>query len=216
MLSVKNISRGYIRNSRKKTVLENFSFEASKGDFLLVSGISGSGKSTLLAVTAGFLRPDEGSVVLDEDDLYSLKDRRLSELHNTKIAYVPQSNIMLNELRVLDNVLLPFFLFSGRKHDKEIAREKAVELLEAFELGEHANKFPSELSGGQQRRAVLARALVTGAELLVCDEITNGLDERSCRKVLGFLRSYADKGNIVIAASHDPLVREYSTGEINL
>lgn len=214
MLSIKNISKGYMRISKRITVLENFSLEAEGGEFLLVSGVSGSGKSTLLAVASGFLRPDEGTVVFEGEDLYGIRDRRLSELHNTKIAYVPQSNTMLNEHTVLGNVLLPFS-FSGRKGGLESAREKACELLGTLGLGDQANKFPFELSGGQQRRAVLARALVTGANLLVCDEITNGLDEVSCRKVLGFLRSYAEKGGLVIAASHAPLVKEYSTGEIN-
>lgn len=215
MLSVRNISKSYEKNSHQFQVLKDLSFDAKEGDFLLVSGISGVGKSTLLAIASGFLRPTEGTVVYDDRDLFSLKDRELSEIHGSRISYVPQSNTMLSELTVLENILLPFSFSKVKKDEKEIGI-KAKELLKEFGLEDHSVKYPYELSGGQLRRAVLARALVTEPVLLVCDEITNGLDKEACKKVLKYLKDYASRGNIVIAASHDPEIKNYATKEIQI
>lgn len=215
MLSVRNISKSYEKNSRQFKVLRDLSFDAEEGDFLLVSGISGIGKSTLLAIVSGFLRPTEGTVFFDDRDLFSLKDRELSEIHGSRISYVPQSNTMLSEMTVLENVLLPFSFSKNKKDEKEI-RKKAKELLKEFGLEDQEEKFPYELSGGQLRRVVLTRALVTEPELIVCDEITNGLDGETCKIVLDYLKDYASRGNIVIAASHDSEIKNYATKEIQI
>lgn len=206
MLVADRISKKYKNNRRQ--VLSSVGITLGEGEFVAVVGESGSGKSTLLAVLSGILNPDGGTVVFDGKDLNTLSDEELSEIHRTKIGYVPQSNYFLKNYTVLENITAPFLEFS--KVDEATLTEKAKGHLQDLGIGELADRFPHELSGGEQKRAALARALLSDPILLIADEPTTGLDGKTGNLILSYLSDYVKAGNTVVVATHDEHVREYA------
>ena len=212
MLTANSISKRY-KNSRR-VVLDSFDLTVEEGEFVAVMGESGSGKSTLLAVLSGILDPDEGQVLFEQKDLYSLSDEELSEIHRRKIGYVPQSNFFLKTDTILENIVEPFLLSYDEEEEK--LSERAKEHLERLGIGDLADRFPHELSGGELKRAALARALLTEPRLLIADEPTTGLDSRTGEIILGYLSEYVKCGNAVVVATHDEHIREVATRIVTL
>ncbi len=206
MLTAEKISKSYKQNRRK--ILDSLEIAIEEGEFVAVMGESGSGKSTLLAVLAGILDPDEGQVLFEGRDLYSLSDEELSEIHRRWIGYVPQSNFFLKNYTILENIVEPF-LKDPSKDETELV-EKAKEHLEKLGIADLSDRFPHELSGGEQKRAALARAMLTGPLLLIADEPTTGLDTETGRIILSYLSDYVRSGHSVLVATHDDHVKEYS------
>lgn len=205
ILEAKNLNMSYKNN--QKIILKDVNLKFEEGDYVAIMGESGSGKSTLLACLAGILKPGSGEVIWQDKDLYKLNDLQLSKLHRNTISYVPQSNVFLKEYSILENLLFPY-METGEiegKHEK-----KAIELLEALKIKEMRDRFPYELSGGELKRASIARALIMNPEVIVFDEPTTGLDNKTGEIILSFLSYYALKGNIVIIASHDQKVMNYT------
>ena len=172
-----------------------------------VEGLQGSGKSTLLAIMAGILRPTEGEVHFDDKNLYRLKDAELSEVHKEGIAFVPQSNIFIKNHTILENIITPHIIQKGA--DETLLREKAEVYLERFGIADLANRYPYELSGGEQKRASLVRTLVTDPKVLIADEPTTGLDKKTGALIMDSLKEYADSGKAVLIATHDELIKGY-------
>ena len=210
MLRVENISKRFRKNGR--TVLDHLDLSLEKGEFCAVMGGSGSGKSTLLAVVAGFLKPDEGHVFLDGKDLYVLSDKELSSVHRSRIGYVPQSNILLKNYTVLENIVSPYT--DGEK--EQVLKEKAEVFLSEMGIADLADRFPYELSGGEQKRVCLIRALLMEPEILIADEPTTGLDAVTGDIILRFLDTYAKSGKIILAATHDEHAKALATRVLTL
>ena len=210
MLRVENISKSFRKNGRP--VLNHLDLSLGKGEFCAVMGGSGSGKSTLLAVAAGFLQPDDGHVYLDEKDLYALQDRELSFIHRKQIGYVPQSNILLKNYTVMENIVSPFI--DGEK--EEVLKEKAKVNLSEMGIADLADRFPYELSGGEQKRVCLIRALLMEPEIIIADEPTTGLDAVTGDIILRYLDTYAKSGKIILAATHDERAKSFATGVLTL
>ena len=206
MLLAEKISKRY-KNSRR-VVLDQVDFKLEAGEFCAVMGESGCGKSTLLAVLSGILRPDAGSVLLDEKDLYTLSDTELSNVHQRRIGYVPQANIFLKQYNVLDNIVLPYL--SGEKGAESELIEKAKEHLEKLGIGDLWDRFPYELSGGEQKRVALIRALLMQPQIMIADEPTTGLDTETGRIILSNLAEYVKCGHSVLVATHDDHVKAYA------
>lgn len=204
-LKAQNISMKYRKNGRN--VLEDVSLSVKDGDYTALMGESGSGKSTLLAIMAGILRPTEGEVHFDDKNLYRLKDAELSEVHKEGIAFVPQSNIFIKNHTILENIITPHIIQKGA--DETLLREKAEEYLERFGIADLANRYPYELSGGEQKRASLVRTLVTDPKVLIADEPTTGLDKKTGALIMDSLKEYADSGKAVLIATHDELIKGY-------
>ncbi len=205
ILEAKNLNMSYKNN--QKIILKDVNLKFEEGDYVAIIGESGSGKSTLLACLAGILKPESGEVIWQDKDLYKLNDLQLSKLHRNTISYVPQSNVFLKEYSILENLLFPYMETGGieEKHEK-----RAGELLEALKIKEMKDRFPYELSGGELKRASIARALIMDPEVIVFDEPTTGLDNKTGEIILSFLSYYALKGNLVIIASHDQKVMNYT------
>ena len=204
-LKAQNISMKYRKNGRN--VLEDVSLSVKDGDYTALMGESGSGKSTLLAIMAGILRPTEGEVHFDDKNLDRLKDAELSEVHKEGIAFVPQSNIFIKNHTILENIITPHIIQKGA--DETLLREKAEEYLERFGIADLANRYPYELSGGEQKRASLVRTLVTDPKVLIADEPTTGLDKKTGALIMDSLKEYADSGKAVLIATHDELIKGY-------
>jgi ABC-type lipoprotein export system ATPase subunit len=205
ILEAKNLNMSYKNN--QKIILKDVNLKFEEGDYVAIMGESGSGKSTMLACLAGILKPESGEVIWQDKDLYKLNDLQLSKLHRNTISYVPQSNVFLKEYSILENLLFPY-METGKIEEKH--EKKAVELLEALKIKEMRDRFSYELSGGELKRASIARALIMDPEVIVFDEPTTGLDNKTGEIILSFLSYYAQKGNLVIIASHDQKVMDYS------
>ena len=206
MLIAEGISKSYKSNRRK--ILDSLEISIDEGEFIAVMGESGSGKSTLLAVLAGILDPDLGQVLFEGKDLYKLSDEELSDIHKRKIGYVPQSNFFLKNYTILENIVEPFL--AGSSEERMAYEEKAKLHLEKLGIGDLADRFPHELSGGELKRAAIARALLTEPILLIADEPTTGLDSGTGRIILEYLSEYVYSGHAVLVATHDDHVKEYA------
>ena len=205
MLTAEKISKSYKNNRRQ--ILDSIDLTLEEGEFVAVMGESGSGKSTLLAILSGILNPDEGQVHFEGKGLYTLSDEELSKIHREKIGYVPQSNFFLKNYTILENIVEPFL---GADDDETVLIENAKRLLERLGIADLSDRFPHELSGGEQKRAALARALLTEPLLLIADEPTTGLDTETGKIILSYLTEYVKSGHTVLVATHDDHVREYA------
>ena len=174
--------------------------------FTAIMGASGSGKSTLMHILAGLDRPTSGSVVLDGIELAGLDDKRLTALRRDKVGFVFQSFNLLPVLNARENIVLPLSI-AGRKVDEDwLAR-----LIDTFRLGDRLDHRPSELSGVQQQRVAVARALASRPSVVFADEPTGNLDSKSSGELLTLLRrSVDDFGQTVIMVTHDAVAASYA------
>lgn len=173
--------------------VDNISLEIKKGEFVAIIGSSGSGKTTLLHILGGLTRPDEGRVVIDGEDIYSLDEDRLTVFRRRQIGFIFQNYSLINVLKVYDNIVLPIEL-DGLK----VNREYISEIIKTLGLGNRINFLPSQLSGGQQQRVAIARALASKPALILADEPTGNLDSKMSQEVVGLLRYSAQKYNQTI------------------
>ena len=213
LLEVKEIEMTYPKSDRK--IFENISIELEKGSFTVVTGPSGSGKSTLLANAGGYLKPTAGKVIFENEDLYELNDKRISEIHSNSIGYVPQSNAMFKKFNVMENILM----YSELKDIKEKYEEKkkrAEEITKKLKIDFLLKRYPYELSGGELKRVSIARALINNPVILIADEPTTGLDKETGKIILDFLSDYRSKKNAVLLATHDEEAIKYADKNINL
>lgn len=201
MVEVNSVSKSY---EGKSTVhaLRGVSLSVEKGEMVGTMGPSGSGKSTLLNILGGLDRPTTGTVRVAGAELTSLDDDSLTRLRRDKIGFVFQFFNLLPTLTALENVSLPLHL--ARVPRKEALR-RATELLETVGLGERATHLPDELSGGEQQRVAMARALALRPPLILADEPTGNLDSRNGGEILAlFKRLQVEFGTTVVMVTHDP------------
>jgi putative ABC transport system ATP-binding protein len=197
-----DVTKVYGVGDTRVVALGGVSFRAETGDFVAIMGPSGSGKSTLLHILGALETPTGGSVAMGEERYVGLDDRALTRLRRERLGFVFQFFNLLPSLTAIENVLLPA-LIARRRDDGVVARGRA--LLERVGLGGRAEHTPAELSGGEQQRVSIARALVLSPEVLLADEPTGNLDTRSGREVLGLLRSLTDdEGRTIVMVTHDP------------
>ena len=173
--------------------VDNISLEIKKGEFVAIIGSSGSGKTTLLHILGGLTRPDEGRVVIDWEDIYSLDEDRLTVFRRRQIGFIFQNYSLIKVLKVYDNIVLPIEL-DGLK----VNREYINEIIKTLGLENRINFLPSQLSGGQQQRVAIARALASKPALILADEPTGNLDSKMSQEVVGLLRYSAQKYNQTI------------------
>jgi putative ABC transport system ATP-binding protein len=194
--------------------LRGASVELRAGEILAVTGTSGSGKSTLLHCLSGIVRPDAGAVTYAGKRLDQLPEKRLSELRRTDFGVVFQFGQLIPELTALDNVALPLMLAGA---DPTQARARAGEWLERFGVRGQEELRPGQMSGGQAQRAALARALVTGPQVVFADEPTGALDSLASEQVITALMHTArEAGTAVLLVTHDAQVAAYADREVRL
>jgi putative ABC transport system ATP-binding protein/macrolide transport system ATP-binding/permease protein/lipoprotein-releasing system ATP-binding protein len=202
LLEARNLHKVYTTPRGPITAVDGVDLEVPAGEFLAIQGRSGSGKSTLLGMLGGLCAPTAGAVRVDGVDLWSLRRAALADFRARKLGFLFQFAGLLPNLRAADNIALPALL--GGVGYRE-AYERARELLGQVGLAERWDAYPGELSGGQQRRVALARALCNRPALLLADEPTNDLDEQAEREVLALLRDLHRAHNTtLIIVTHDP------------
>jgi len=199
ILNVTNLGKTYTSGSKKLTVLDSISFDVEAGATFSIVGPSGSGKTTLLGLCAGLDEADEGSVALCGTSLETLNEDERALLRNKEVGFIFQDFQLLPTLTALENVSVPLEL-QGAKN----AIEKGRELLEKVGLGDRADHYPSQLSGGEQQRVALARAFSTSPSILFADEPTGNLDEDTGEKVIQLLFELnKEAGTTLVIVTHD-------------
>jgi len=200
MVEVTNLSKRY-EGKRTVHALRDVSFRVEKGEMIATMGPSGSGKSTLLNIIGGLDRPSEGSVIIDGRDTTGLNDDDLTRLRREKIGFIFQFFNLLPTLTAQENVALPLYLTGAGGKE---ARARALEMLERAGLGDRTEHLPDELSGGEQQRVAMARALILSPPLILADEPTGNLDSKNGQEVLAlFKRLQSRFGTTVIMVTHD-------------
>ncbi len=206
ILRARSVAKSYKMGRSLLQVLRGASLDVGRGEFVAVMGPSGSGKSTLMHILGALDLPDAGSVTLDGRDLFELRARERERVRNRDIGFVFQFYHLLPELTVLENILAPSMvglsLVSWYKARRRIRRD-AEELLEKMKLDSRASHRPRELSGGESQRVAIARALVNTPKLLLADEPTGNLDEKTGREILDLLVELNQAGQTVVMVTHD-------------
>ena len=198
MLEIKNVSKVYGESTAKVVALDNVSLEVRDGDFIAIMGPSGSGKSTLLNVIGGLDYPSSGEVIFDGKRIDNLDENALVDVRRGKVAYVFQQYHLLSSLTALENVLLPL-IFCGTNGGVE----KAMDILRRVGLEKRAEHKPSQLSGGEQQRVAIARALVNHPSLILADEPTGNMDQKTGGEILGLFEQLNREGHSIIMVTHD-------------
>ncbi len=202
MIRLENVTKVYdLGKGSTVTAVREVSCEIEAGEFVVVVGRSGSGKTTLLNLAAGLTRPTSGRVTLDGVELWSLTDQEQSRMRNRKIGFVFQFPSLLPPLTVLENVYLPTS-FGADGHSTD-ARERAEALLHRVGLSDKLHSYPRQLSAGQQQRVVVARSLINEPEVLLADEPTSNLDEKTEAEIMAVFRElHASLGLAFVLVTH--------------
>ncbi len=199
-LKVQNVHKRFDTDAHPVEVLRGVSFQMSGGESLAITGPSGSGKSTLLHLIGTLDRPSSGQVLIRGKDPHQLPEPDLATFRNRTIGFVFQDHHLLMQYSVLENVLIPTLAAPGHRAADE---KRARDLLDRVGLGHRLDHRPAELSGGERQRAAVARALVRGPGLLLCDEPTGNLDHKAADAVAGLLfELHRTAGNILITVTH--------------
>ena len=199
MLEIKNISKTYNRQGKDFFAVKDTNLNILDGDFVHKIGRSGSGKSTLLNIVAGLLSADNGTLLLDGTNYLELNDEEKSKFRNKNIGFIPQSPALLGYLDILENIRLPYDMYE-KEGDSE---GKARYFLNELGLEHLAKSYPKELSGGEIRRIIIARALMTDPKILIADEPTSDLDIEATKEVMDLLKKINEEGTTVLIVTHE-------------
>ena len=200
LLELKHIFKTYQNGDEDVPILKDVSLSIEKGEYLAIMGPSGSGKSTLMNIIGCLDKPTSGEFTLDGKDMLALTDNELSEIRAHKIGFVFQSFQLLKGETAIQNVMLPLS-FAGVKRNPR--RDIAHKALERVGLAERVNFLPTQLSGGQKQRVAIARALVNNPDIILADEPTGALDQKSGKSVMELFEQLNREGVTIILITHD-------------
>ena len=206
LLEIKNVSKIY----GDLHALDKVDLTIDRGEWIAIMGPSGSGKSTMMNIIGGLDRPTSGQVIFDGQDISKLSGRKITEFHRDKIGLVFQQFHLINYLNAVENVMVAQY-YHSMPDEKE-----ALEALERVGLQDRAKHLPSQLSGGEQQRVCIARALINYPEIVLADEPTGNLDEANENIVLDIFQQLHREGTTLIVVTHDPEVGEVAQRTITL
>ncbi|MBR4254860.1 MAG: ABC transporter ATP-binding protein [Lentisphaeria bacterium] len=213
-LTVQSVSKHFEIGSSVIQVLRGVSFRAGRGEWTVLLGASGSGKTTLLDIIGTISRPDEGSIVIDGVNPAELSGSKLVAFRRKNIGFVFQSYHILPELNILENVMLPSLL-DGKSTGE--CRKRALDLLERVGLKDRIGHRANELSGGEQQRAAIARAMMNEPRLLLADEPTGNLDSQTGKSILALFRKLVEShGTTIVMVTHDRSIADIADRAIVL
>jgi ABC-type lipoprotein export system ATPase subunit len=216
MITLDEVSKDYpIGKGNTVNAVRSVSLEINQGEFLIIVGRSGSGKTTLLNLSAGLTRPTSGKVSMDGVDLWSLSDNQQSLLRSQKIGFIFQFPSLLPTLTVYENVILPTIF--GSNHKSPQNKDRAQQLLQQVGLEDKLVAYPRQLSAGQQQRVVIARALMNQPEVLLADEPTSNLDERTELEIMELFRELHSNISItLVMVTHTRQLISYGTRAVEM
>lgn len=212
-LEIKNISKSYEMKDSSLLVIDNFSYTAEKGDLISLTGPSGAGKSTLLHMIGALDKPTKGNILFNGEDLYSKKESELNLYRGKHMGFIFQFHYLLDDFSAIENIMMPM-LINNTPKDK--AYEKAIKLIESVGLLNRKDHFPNELSGGEQQRIAVARALSMSPDIILADEPTGNLDKANSLAVLEILKKQAENGVCVIIVTHDDFIASECSKHITM
>jgi putative ABC transport system ATP-binding protein len=203
-----NLAKWFGEGDTKTIAVKDVSFEAYLGEMLYIVGPSGSGKTTLLSMISGILRPNAGTVAVEDKDLWSMGNDEIAEFRLNKVGFVFQDYHLFPRLTTVENVAIPLIL---KKHNWDKSLEIALHYLEVVGLKDRAQLQPVKLSGGEQQRVAIARAIASSPDILIFDEPTASLDGDTGRKIVEFVKqNILNENRSIIIVTHDSRIYEYA------
>lgn len=199
MIRVEHLTKNFVRNQKDFDAVHDVSLQVKKGEFAAIIGHSGSGKTTLFNMIAGLIHSTSGKIYIDGSELTAMKEEEKNTFRNANIGYVLQGQSLLSNFTILDNICMPAYLSS----EVQEFRGRAMELLEQIGLGEFANEYPSNLSGGEIRRVSIVRAMINNPKIILADEPTSNLDPENSHKVMQMLQDISKSGTTVLLNTHE-------------
>ncbi|MFC1599683.1 ABC transporter ATP-binding protein [Patescibacteria group bacterium] len=213
LLYAKGLRKTYVTGSVKTEVLKGVDVEIHEGEFVTIMGHSGSGKSTLMHILGFLDTPDEGKYIFEGKDTSKFNDDELADIRNKKVGFVFQAFNLLPRTSALDNVRLPM-IYAGFPEKEQITRAKKA--LESVGLGHRINNLSNELSGGEQQRVAVARALINEPLLILADEPTGNLDENSTNEMMKVFDELNKKGHTLVIVTHEDNVASHARRTIKI
>lgn len=208
-LEINGIRKSFGAGDSRVNVLKGLNLEIEKGEFCILLGPSGSGKSTLLNIIGGIDAADEGSIVIEGEQLEGMTEKKLSLYRRKHLGYIFQMYNLIPNLTVRENIEVGAYL-SDRPLDVD-------ELMQTLEIYEHRNKLPNQISGGQQQRTAIGRAIVKNPDILLCDEPTGALDYRTSKEILKLIETVNQKyGNTIIMVTHNDAIKDMADRVVKL
>lgn len=198
ILSAKGISKTYTAGQVKINALNQCDIEVRKGKFTAIVGKSGSGKSTLLRILGTIDKPDEGKVYIEGKEIDNLKNSELAKFRRTHIGFIYQDYKLIPEYTAYENIILPLILDSEQADE-----EKVTELMESLGIDYCKDKFPAQMSGGEQQRVAIARALINKPKILLADEPTGNLDNNNAWEIMKLMEEINNNGTTVVVVTHN-------------
>ncbi|MFX0203296.1 MAG: ABC transporter ATP-binding protein [Candidatus Hodarchaeota archaeon] len=210
MIEIQEVSKHYKLGQKLIKAVDKVNVRINPKDFILITGRSGSGKTTLLSLIAGLMKPTHGKISIDGDDIWSMSEIERSNIRNQKIGFIFQFPSLISTLNVVDNVALPT-MFNKREWKPIDLNGEIMELLKLVGLSENIRSYPSQLSGGEQKRTAIARSLINNPQIILADEPTGDLDLETEKEVMNLIKEMNKRGKTVILVSHSPELAEYSS-----
>ncbi len=207
-IELKNIKKTYTIGEQKYNALDGVNLKINKGELVVILGPSGAGKSTLLNLLGGMDSPTSGNIIIGENDIAKYNDKELTRYRANEVGFIFQFYNIMPTLTVEENINLIKDVTNTSKDSKEVL--KSVGLLK------HKDKFPQELSGGEQQRVSIARAIMKNPSILLCDEPTGALDSKTGVEVLKLLRKQSDEDTTVIIVTHNALIADIADHVIKI
>ncbi|NHI83691.1 MAG: ABC transporter ATP-binding protein [Candidatus Thorarchaeota archaeon] len=215
MVQLEDVNKEYGRGKKTVAALKDINLEIRKGEFIAVVGPSGCGKSTLLHVMAGLEQPTSGRVLLDGVDVTLISERDLPKVRAQKIGFVFQAFLLIEDLTAYENV--EAVLWPSVDHTKEKQEAMTLEVLREVDMLERRDHFPRQMSGGEQQRIAIARALVNNPPVLFCDEPTGNLDSKTGETIMKFISKLAKEKNMtVVLVTHNDELTKYAGKVLNM
>jgi putative ABC transport system ATP-binding protein len=213
LIEIKGLQKSYKSGEDRVLALAEINLKIERGDFVSVMGPSGSGKSTLLTILGGLNHPTQGGVQVDDISLYDLSLEKLADFRREYLGFIFQSFQLIPYLTVIENVMLPLSI-TGRSNTEQ--GKMAAEILEKVGLTERRTRLPDQLSGGEQERVAIARAIVNSPPILLADEPTGNLDSKTGGEIMRLFKNLNEEGQTIIMVTHNSENSDFSTRTIFL
>lgn len=205
MLIISQLTKAFTSDKDTISVLNNITTTIHEGEFVMIMGESGAGKSTFLNCISSLDKPTAGSVMLDKNDILTLKNNEIQKLRLEKLGFIFQENHMIETLTMLENVMI------ARLQVNEDAKEKALELFKKLRIEHIIHKMPHQISGGERQRCAIARALINDPKILFADEPTASLNPMVAAEIMDILKQLNNQGQTIVMVTHSIKMASYGT-----
>jgi ABC-type lipoprotein export system ATPase subunit len=213
IIKLTKISKKFTRGNKNIVVLKSINLKINKGELISLTGPSGSGKSTLLHIIALLDQPSSGEVFFKKKNFSKSSDIEKDTVRRKGISIIYQNNNLLSDFTALENVMIPL---ANNGYEWKNARSKAVKMLSIVNLSKRLNHFPSELSGGEQQRVAVARALITDPDLILADEPTGSLDRKTAYEIFSLFKKFQSNERTILYATHNRELSNKADYKLNI